>query len=565
VHPPAAETADPLATPRSAVAVESSQLRYILSASRNSLEGAGTALRRVSIPTYILAAFASAGTLVSFGPALSEIYNIWNIQPEYSYGILIPLLSLFLIWRERDQLRGLRLEGSWYGLVMVAFGLGLRLVGEISTMTTIQRYAFLIVLYGLVLALAGPVIFRRIWMALAVLIFMIPLPMFLTDGLSLDLQLLSSAIGVWMIRAVGISVFLQGNVVDLGNYQLEVAEACSGLRYLFPLMTLSFLIAYLFRGAFWKRVVIFLASAPTTVLMNSVRIAVIGVTVDRWGPAMAEGALHEFEGWLVFMLSTAVVLLVAFVLSKVGKTRVPSWRDAFNAPPAPAKAAASTPAESGLQRVPQPLVAATILLAVGVAGDLAIPVRQEILPARATFAEFPTNVGDWSGSREALEPVYADALQLDDYVMADFVDVGGPPINFYVAYYQSQRSGHRVHSPINCIPGGGWTILNLQKRSLPLSGPDGQTAVPVNRAVIELGTQRSLVYYWFQERGRLLTNENVVKWYIFWDALTKNRTDGALVRLVVPIAPGVKEADLDAKLQNFVALVEPRLNNYVPD
>src|SRR6201999_3169631 len=112
-----------------------------------------------------------------------------------------------------------------------------------------------------------------------------------------------------MFLAAGISVLLEGNVIDLGSYQLEVAEARSGLRYLFPLMTLGFILAYLFRGPLWKRIAIFLATIPITVVMNSLRIGFIGITVDRWGRAMAEGALHDFEGWVVFMFSTATLIL----------------------------------------------------------------------------------------------------------------------------------------------------------------------------------------------------------------------------------------------------------------
>src|SRR5207245_1672825 len=154
---------------------------------------------------------------------------------------------------------------------------------------TVQHYAFLLVIYGLVLALTGPAIFRRLWMPLLMLVFAIPLPSFFNNSLSLHLQLLSSGLGVWVIRAAGISVLLEGNVIDLGSYQLEVAEACSGLRYLFPLMTLAFIVAYLFRGPMWKRIALFLSSVPITIVMNSLRIGFIGITVERWGSGMAEG------------------------------------------------------------------------------------------------------------------------------------------------------------------------------------------------------------------------------------------------------------------------------------
>jgi exosortase len=243
---------------------------------------------------YVLLAVAFVAAIVPFAGVLGDLYNIWNLQPEYSHGIIIPVLSAYLVWRRRHELRGLPFTGSWWGLGLIALGLALRVLGESTGMTTIQHYAFLVVLYGLILALTGPVIFRRLWMPLLILLFAVPLPSFFNNALSLQLQFLSSQLGVWVIRAAGISVLLEGNIIDLGNYQLEVAEACSGLRYLFPLMTLAFITASLFRGPLWKRATLFLVSVPITVVMNSVRIGFIGITVEHWGPGMAEGALHEF-------------------------------------------------------------------------------------------------------------------------------------------------------------------------------------------------------------------------------------------------------------------------------
>ena len=200
-------------------------------------------------------ALALTSAIVLFGSAIGQLYTIWNDQPEYSYGILVPGLSAFLIWRDRARLRGLPFTGSWYGLALVGLGLALRMVGALATMPAIVHYALLLVLTET--ALTGPALFRQMLMPLLLLILMVPLPPILGTQLSLQLQLLSSEIGVAVIRAAGVSVYLEGNVIDLGSYQLEVAEACSGLRYLFPLMTLSVLIAYTFGGAMWKRIIVF--------------------------------------------------------------------------------------------------------------------------------------------------------------------------------------------------------------------------------------------------------------------------------------------------------------------
>ena len=525
---------------------------------------------RIGTPArlYTLFAIAAVAAIAPFAHVLGDLYNIWNLKPEYSHGVIIPLLSAFLIWRQRDLLRSLPFTGSWTGLALIAIGLVLRFIGAATTMHTFEHYAFLFVLYGLVLSLTGPVIFRRLWMPLIILIFAVPLPSFFNNSLSLHLQLLSSELGVWVIRAAGISVLLEGNIIDLGSYQLEVAEACSGLRYLLPLMTLSFIIAYLFRGSLWKRAVVFLSSIPITVIMNSLRIGFIGITVEHWGPGMAEGALHDFEGWLVFMLSTAAVVLTAFGLSRVGRSRVP-WSQAFAGPVAPARGTAgaaganATPNPPVAQTVPRAFMAAAVLVLIGAAADAATPAPTLTYPARASFADFPTVIDDWVGQRSALQGVYLDALRLDDYVLADFRQNSGAPVNFYSAYYQSQDNTRAIHSPHDCIPGGGWEIVKFEPRTLPATATT--QAFQVNRAIVQLGTHRQIVYYWFDERGREFTSEYMARWYLFWDALTRHRTDGALVRFVQTVPPGADEAEIDAHIVKLATRIEPMLNRYVPN
>ena len=148
-----------------------------------------------------------------------------------------------------------------------------------------------------------------------------PLPNFIFNNLSSDLQLISSQIGVAVIRAFGISVYLEGNVIDLGKFQLQVVEACSGLRYLFPLVSLSIIAAFIYQAALWKRVVVVLSSIPITVLMNSFRIGVIGVLVEYGGIEQAEGFLHDFEGWFVFMACLGILLIEMWLLVAFGKNK----------------------------------------------------------------------------------------------------------------------------------------------------------------------------------------------------------------------------------------------------
>jgi EpsI family protein len=120
-----------------------------------------------------------------------------------------------------------------------------------------------------------------------------------------------------------------------------------------------------------------------------------------------------------------------------------------------------------------------------------------------------------------------------------------------------------VHSPRLCLPGGGWKIVSFERQMIPAT--NGHAAWPVNRFIIEQGGQRELVYYWFRERDRRLTNEYVVRWYLFWDALTRNRTDGSLVRLVAPIPKGASVTDIDRQLTLFATSSAGPLDHFLPD
>src|SRR6185437_2514678 len=120
-----------------------------------------------------------------------------------------------------------------------------------------------------------------------------------------------------------------------------------------------------------------------------------------------------------------------------------------------------------------------------------------------------------------------------------------------------------AHSPRVCLPGGGWEIEEFGQRTLPGITAGGQE-LRTNRAVMAFGNNKQLVYYWFQQRGRIITNEYLVKWYLFWDALTRNRSDGAMIRLITPIPAGAT-ARADAELQQFARVLAPRLDRYLPD
>jgi EpsI family protein len=194
----------------------------------------------------------------------------------------------------------------------------------------------------------------------------------------------------------------------------------------------------------------------------------------------------------------------------------------------------------------------------------ALPPRTEGPLERKDFSQFPMAFDKWHGKPDRMAAIYLDALKLDDYILANYIATSKHSVNFYVAYYASQRRGGSAHSPRSCIPGGGWEITDLRQLKVGGATVAGEP-LRVNRVLIQKGDNRQLVYYWFQQRGRVLTNEDLVKWYLFWDALTRNRTDGALVRLTTSVNPGSSLEEADGQLSSFATTIADRLTDYVPD
>lgn len=520
--------------------------------------GAPGSSRPSLVAVWVALAGLSVG--VAFKPSLVALVGIWDTQPEYSYGYIIPFVFAFLVYQRLTRIGAAVGSGSWQGIVLVVVGLALGTLGRVSTLDTVAQYGFLLTFWGLLLSFLGWRAFSTALVPFAVLAFMVPIPNYLLRELSAVLQLASSRLGVEIIRLCGFSVYLEGNVIDLGTMKLQVVEACSGLRYLFSLLVLSFLVAYFYRAELWRRTLILLSAVPITVLMNSLRIALVGMTVDRWGKQAAEGLLHDFEGGTIFVGCVVVLLGEIWLLNRLAKEKR-AFRDVLSID-IPTHDWSSV---SRLLRIP-PAVAWIAVGMVGAAAaiGLALPERVHAKPERPEFSAFPMHLGPWEGYPGRLNAEVLDLLKLDDYLLADYFDAAQRNVNLYAAYYAVQANGNSAHSPKACIPGDGWEIHSFERHPLT-SAKLGAGPIEVNRVLIQKGEHRALVYYWFQQRGRAVTGEYTVKLYIFLDSLMRQRSDGAMVRLVTTLAPGESVGAADSRLEAFAGAAMPELRRYIPE
>ena len=526
----------------------------------------------VSSPTWITGGaiwffVAIAAAVFVFWNGLISLGDAWS-TPEYSHGPLIPLLSLYLFLRQLRE-RGIDpapVNDRWLGIVVVLAGLCIAALGDLARIPDIVTYALLIWLYGMLLVGFG---FKNGWVywpPVLHLIFMLPLPNFIYWQVSIQLQFVSSEIGVWLIRLMDIPVFLDGNIIDLGIYKLHVAEACSGLRYLFPVMSFSYVFAVLYRGPVWIKAVLLISAAPITVLMNSFRIGVIGVMVDSYGIEHAEGFLHYFEGWVIFI----ACILILFGLARLMQLIVGDRRPIAEALDLSYEGIWPQVSKMFVMRRSTAMVmAAVLVVGAAIAWQLA-PDRQQAVVERQPLNLFPEQLGTWrSGNPQTLTPEIEAVLGADDYYSVNFRSPEHRlPVSLFIAYYDKQTEGAGIHSPEVCIPAGGWEMSTIQRREIQLvNAKSAETVgtVPVNRAMIQKGLNKQIVYYWFEARGRRVTNDYIAKGLTLLDAVTMGRTDGALIRLLTPVRQGESEADAEERLRLFLDDAVDILPRFIPD
>lgn len=283
-------------------------------------DAAAPSMMNLTLPHRVMAGIVVLGLALVFYDSIQFLVEEWD-SDQYSHGALIPVVSVVIAWMKREEIKQTPVRSSWWGVVVLTMALMLAMVGKIATIYFFVHMAIVIATIGAVLAFFGTKMVATLWMPLFYLFFMIPLPDFLLVKISAQMQLWSTMMGVDFIRLFGISVFSEGNIIDLGQFKMQVVEACNGLRYLFPLMSFGFLLAYLYRGPLWQRLLIFLLTIPITVIMNSLRIGLIGVFHEFYSVDLAKGLLHDFQGWAVFIACLIFLLLAIRLLMLVTRQK----------------------------------------------------------------------------------------------------------------------------------------------------------------------------------------------------------------------------------------------------
>lgn len=498
-----------------------------------------------------------------FFDGLDALLRAWSL-PEYSHGPLIPALSLLLFLRQLKTVpeNDGPVRDRWVGVGVIVVALGIAALGKLANIDDIIIYALIIWVGGVLLVSFGWSVGKHFWPPVLHLVYMLPLPDTFYYKMTNQLQLISSELGVYFLRVMNVPVYLEGNIIDLGVLQLHVADACSGLRYLFPILSFSYIFAVLYRGPTWQKAVLLVSAVPITILMNSVRIAIAGLIANIWGVEWLNGFTHFFEGWVVFLACILLLFLLAWVMLRSGRSKM-SLVDALDLD---TDGLGTQAMRLRLIRPSYALITASVLAIASLGAWQFVPERGGQFVERDSFAIFPRQLGDWRqvGRPDLLTPDVEQALGADDYHQINLRNAAmGTDVNLFMAWYQDQSRGG-VHSPEICLPATGWEISWLERTDITqVMGTE--TPFNINRAIIEKGTTRMMVYYWFQQGDRRVAWDMAAKYHLMVDGIRTGSTDGAIVRLTTLIETDEDDATAEARLQSVLTELMDPLPRFIPE
>ncbi len=480
---------------------------------------------------------------------LKAMVSIWLTDEEYSYGFLIPMVSIYFLWEKKDVLRTMPLKGAWVFFPALFSFVLLSLYGVLGSSGNIAMPAVPILIVLFAAFCFGKEAMKELLLPLGFLIFMVPVPPIIERYLGVILKGISSKMGGMIIDLFNIPVHVSGNVIDLGVTQLQVVDACSGMRYLFALFALGVVYAYFFERVTWKRIAAVLSTIPIAVITNGVRIGITGLLTDKYGVTVAEGFFHGFSGWVLFMVAFGCLFIVGRVLALFPPKERWTLRGKGGKGAATGDSEASVPGPER-SNLNGPFVVSVCLLIVVAALSLSTKAMPPV-KIEGGLSRFPTVFAGWQGKAETVDPEIVIRSGAEESYSGFYENEKKEGVSLYLGYRSSAFLSNEnfFHSPTVCLPSQGWKIGGESTRIIMDVPKFGH--LKVSRLIMENMDRKQLVYFWFQTKDKTTYDKNINRFHLSIHALKRDNTYDFFIRPITPIYPGESVGDAEKRLDGF--------------
>jgi EpsI family protein len=520
---------------------------------------------------YRLTAAALAATAfgICYAGIIASMIDTWSKNPLYSYGFAVPLIAAYIVWTRLHESSTAQMAPDYaFGVPVTLAGMAMLVIGNLGTVSALEQTSLIVTLTGLLLLLVGRDVVRAHWFAIAYLLLMVPIWSVPIEYLQDPSRLLSTKIAVSMLDSIGIPVFRQGTNIMLPAHTLSVLRECSGVNQLIALTAMVLPAAYLWLDTSARRTALLLLAVVISYLGNGFRIALVGwLAVKGLGEGDINGSIHLIEGLGVSALGYLAIGGCFSLLS----TSKPTARQRPDDVTPTLPAAVSSP--SARRRV---WLDAAVLVVILAAGASRLSALQLDVQLREDLRSLDSRIGDWTmeiGPQNKPVPFPG----IDD----DLVDVGGYPsptgerrfdgvddelvrvyrnsagdrVQLYIGYYHRQEQGKELTGDVG-------RALAAAASNLPLSIESG--TLELNEVVRQKAGMRRGVLFWYDINGRIVPDSYRLKGYTIWDAVTRRRTNGAVVMIAWDGAAGAESEAAREQAMAFARELLPVLRQYLP-
>ena len=477
---------------------------------------------------YLGIAAVIAGYVLLYAAALPElVYDWFNYYGPFSYCAVIPLMSLYIVWRERASLRRTPVEPALIGGFVVVAAATIGLVGKAMGDSFAIRVSMVLAIAGLVLLLFGKRFFKLLLFPILFLFLMIPWPYVLVKEVAYHLRIINAVLAEGALRLLGVIVYRDSYFLHLPNITLEVADLCSGISSVFALFALGSYYAYFLPLRNWMKLLVVSSTVPFAALINLLRIILTSLLAYYVGPGALHYVIHELTGIITFFIALALFIALAEVLQR----RMPASARA----PSPQRNNAGGANEALAIRFKSDSRSWAALLTGCFVLFFAAYLSSRLEAANVTFlagglTSVPEQIGGYRSGPTGWSEPYHDS-NAEQELLRYYTTAGRDPVELYVGYRSYQRDEKRLRSPkLTMLP--DWNFVSLESARLSLPGGG---AIDGMWMLLQKNTQKQVVLYWYQDGAGTFAGEVGYRFHQAEKMIIHKRTEGAVVRIATPL------------------------------
>jgi len=508
---------------------------------------------------YILRVGVVFSIIYAYAKVLSDLMGKWKNEDLYSYGFIIPAISIYLIWLKRNDIRKIRLKPDvliGYGIILI--GLSTLVLGYIGSIVVIQELSIIFTITGFILLLFGKQVFSVIWFPIFYLIFMIPIWDSVLDPLQYPFQYLSASAGVGILQIIGIPVYQKDIFIELPNITLLVASVCSGVNYLISVVAIGIPLSYVYLSSLKKRILLLLLSVFIAIFSNSLRVSAIGFFAYHSGAKVSQNIHGPFDilrSMIISIVGIIVIFIGTIFLKEKEIDNVPISKEVSLS----RKAETSFKISKAKTKVDYFLMNIISVIMVFVTGTFVNFYQHKPVSLKNGFNSFPHIIGRWEGMDTQPFSLAENFKEfgVDQEVIREYRDGLDNVIKLYIGYWDFQIQGKElIHYKLDEM------LDNRQKYEL------SQNTIFIydeNEYTKENGGKKDIFIYWIDINGRIIGDKYRAKAYNILDFIKHGRTNSAIVLIKVNKKNGEGIDQTIDRYDNFIFELSGVLKHYLSE